>query len=404
MSNRFNAVSFIDHRKPGLYDCRMPVSRTLDPMRTLILVILMSIAAIPMAVASPEASVPAAGERFSFRRLDTGDGLSGDSVYSMLQDRLGYLWLGTFSGLSRYDGSRVVVYRPVPGDPESLPSSLIFDLHEDSIGTLWIATDGGGLARYSRDSDAFERFLHKQDDPASIGSDRIFSVADDPYGWIWVGTADAGLDRYDSERGNFSHYGTAEGLPSGTVRTLLCDSRGVLWAGTTAGLARYDRERDTFEAVSSIGKATVRALMEDDDGTILAGTEGAGVFRLNPDSGQAERLELGAGSDTLLVRAFASDISGRLWVGTEDQGIRILDPADGSVVRLRAAPDRPDGLSHDAIRTLLVDRSGLVWAGTRGGGAAAYNPRSRAVTRLMAGNGAPPPEMRQILQARDGLL
>lgn len=404
MSNCFCTVSFIDDVSPGLYDCRMLVSRSRALLSTLSIVILLSIAVIPRAFGAPEASAPAVGERFSFRRLDTGAGLSGDSVYSMLQDRQGYLWLGTFSGLSRYDGSRVVVYRPVPGDPESLPSSLIFDLHEDSIGTLWIATDGGGLARYSRDSDAFERFLHKQEDPASIGSDRIFSVADDPYGWIWVGTADAGLDRYDSERGHFTHYGITEGLPSTTVRTLLCDSRGVLWAGTTAGLARYNRERDTFEPVTSISMSTVRALLEDSAEMILAGTEGAGVFRLNPDSGQAERLKLGPGSDTLLVRSFACDNSGRLWVGTEDQGIRILDPTDGSVVKLRAAPDRPDGLSHDAIRALLVDRSGLVWVGTRGGGAAAYNPRSRAVKRLMAGNGAPPPEMRQILQARDGLL
>jgi hypothetical protein len=119
------------------------------------------------------------GERFSFRHLNTDDGLSGDSVFCMLQDSLGYLWLGTFSGLSRYDGSRVIVYRPVPGDPESLPSSLIFDLHEDSTGTLWIASDGGGLARFSRiqaPSNAFPMIRQK---PDSLGSDRVFSVTDD---------------------------------------------------------------------------------------------------------------------------------------------------------------------------------------------------------------------------------
>ncbi len=404
MSNRFYSNSFIDDATPGLYDCAMPVLQSHALLRALGLVILMSTTTVPVAVASPEAPALDSGGRFSFRRLDTGDGLSGDSVYCMLQDGPGYLWLGTFSGLSRYDGSRVVVYRPVPGDPESLPSSLIFDLHEDSLGTLWIATDGGGLARYSRDSDAFERFSHDQADEGSIGSDRIFSVADDPYGWIWVGTADAGLDRFDSEHGTFSHFGTQDGLPSGTVRTLLCDARGVLWVGTTDGLVRYDREKDTFEPVPSLGNPTVRALMEDADGSILVGTEGAGVFRLDHESGKTARINLGAESETLLVRAFARDIADRIWVGTEDQGLRILDPANGSVVSLRAAPDRPDGLSHDAIRALLVDRSGLVWAGTRGGGAAVYNPRSRAVTRLMAGDGAPPPEMRQMLEARDGLL
>ena len=379
------------------------------PVRRLAATILFTCATTFIAFASPGRGgavpgEPDSGERFSFRHLDTGNGLSGDSVYCMLQDRLGYLWLGTFSGLSRYDGARVVIYRPVPGDPESLPSSLIFDIHEDSAGTLWIATDGGGLARYSRDSDAFERFSHDQSLPGSLGSDRIFTVADDPYGWIWVGTADAGLDRFDSVRGVFTHYGTAEGLPSETIRALMCDADGELWVGTTAGIARYDRKTNTFMSIKSAGISTVRALMQEKDGNILVGTEGRGVFRFHPGTGTTSPVYLGAGSDTLLVRAFALDISGRVWVGTEDQGIRILDTAGHAAVEVRATPARPDGLSHDAVRTLLVDRSDLMWVGTRGGGAAVYNPRSRAVKRIALETGTPPMEMRQILESRDGTI
>ncbi|PKL09470.1 MAG: hypothetical protein CVV51_03665, partial [Spirochaetae bacterium HGW-Spirochaetae-7] len=314
--------------------------------RRLTATILFAFASTLLGFASPGSGGPApgtpdSGERFSFRHLDTGDGLSGDSVYCMLQDRLGYLWLGTFSGLSRYDGARVVIYRPVPGDPESLPSSLIFDIHEDYAGTLWIATDGGGLARYSRDSDAFERFSHDQSIPGSLGSDRIFTVADDPYGWIWVGTADAGLDRFDSIRGVFAHYGMADGLPSDTIRTLLCDADGELWVGTTAGLARYDRMKDSFLAIGSTGKSTVRALMQDRDGNILVGTEGRGVFSFDPETGTTSAVALGAGSETLLVRAFAMENSGRVWVGTEDKGIRILDSGGTSSIEVRAAPAQP---------------------------------------------------------------
>ncbi len=345
-----------------------------------------------------------AEERFNFRQLDTQAGLSGDSVYCMHQDSQGYLWLGTFSGLSRYDGSRVVVYKPVPGDPESLPSSLIFDIHEDLAGTLWIATDGGGLARYSRDSDSFRRYSHDPGSPLSPGSDRMFAVADDPYGWIWVGTADAGIDRLDIAGGAFRHYRTGDGLPSDTVRSLLCDSEGVLWAGTTAGLARYDRARDTFEPVPGAGSVTVRAIMEDEDGSLLIGTEGRGVRRLARGAVSSRQVDLGQDSGTLLVRAFARDLHGRVWVGTEDRGVRMLD-ADGKRVRsLRAAPDSPDSLGHDAVRSLLVDRSGLVWVGTRGGGASTYNPRSRVITRMASEEGLPPFEARQILESSAGLL
>lgn len=359
-----------------------------------------------MAGAAPTVRMDGAGdgERFSFRHLNTDDGLSGDSVFCMLQDSLGYLWLGTFSGLSRYDGSRVIVYRPVPGDPASLPSSLIFDLHEDSTGTLWIASDGGGLARFSRDSGSFERFTHDPADPASLGSDRVFSVTDDAYGWIWVGTADSGLDRFDMVNGTFKHYSPGNGLPSATVRSLLADSDGRLWVGTTAGLAWFDRENEVFVPVKSTGGVTIRALMEDGDGNLLAGTEGRGAFRLNRENASAVRLDLGPGSDSLIVRAFVEDMDGRLWVGTEDRGILVFDPEDRSTRVVRAVPERPDSLCHDAVRALIVDRSGLVWVGTRGGGASAYNPRSRAIHRLEPQRKNHPAEMRQMIQARDGTL
>jgi len=345
-----------------------------------------------------------AQETYTFRHLTTEDGLSGDAVYCMLQDKHGYLWLGTFSGLSRYDGSRVVSYRPVPGDAGSLSSSLIFDIHEDATGTLWIATDGGGLARYSRDSDAFDRFVHVPADINSPGSDRMFAVCDDPYGWIWVGTADAGIDRLDTVKGTFEHYRIDSGLPSETVRSLLCDEAGTLWAGTTKGLARFDRSRNVFVTVDIAGSSTVRSIMEDIDHSLLVGTDGRGVYRLDTARQTATRVPLGPGSETLLIRAMARDLYGRIWVGTEDRGLRVISADGATVAVIQARPGSPSGLSHNAIRSLLVDQSGLVWVGTRGGGASAYNPRSVAVRRLDSRTGLPGAEIRQMLESVDHTL
>ncbi|MCK7514533.1 MAG: hypothetical protein MZV70_68005 [Desulfobacterales bacterium] len=314
------------------------------PMLALTLLVACALASSPAASAAPSGQAPGAAERFSFRRLDTGVGLSGDSVYCMLQDELGFLWIGTFSGLSRYDGSRVVVYRPVPGDPESLPSSLIFDIHEDSVGTLWIATDGGGLARYSRDSDAFERFRHDPSSPGSLGSDRTFTVTDDPYGWIWVRTADAGLDRFDSVRGEFRHYRVADGLPSDTVRSLSCDAAGRLWAGTTAGLAMYDRERDAFVAVGSTGRSTVRALFDDGSGTILVGTEGDGVLRprrrLGRGRARRARPRLGQAPRQGLRQGHRRPALGR-HRGQGHQDTRSVERRRGDPAGLRRTAGRP---------------------------------------------------------------
>jgi len=321
----------------------------------------------------------------------------------MLQDRLGYLWLGTFSGLSRYDGSRIVVYRPVPGDTESLPSSLVFDIHEDTAGTLWIATDGGGLARYSRDSDAFERFFHRHDDDTSLASDRVFAVADDPFGWVWVGTADTGIDRLDPERKTFRHYGPEAGLGTRTVRSLFCDDSGTLWAGTTGGLYRFDRDADRFSFVRGAGAATVRAIAARPAGGLVIGTEGKGAYLLAPGDDTLRPLELGPASSDLHIRALAFDGDGRLWAGTDDQGLRVREPT-GSVRILKATPGEARSIGHDAIRAIVVDRSGLVWVGTRGGGAAVHNPQARAIRLMEAGIELPPFEARQLLQARNGEL
>lgn len=315
-----------------------------------------------------------------FRRVDTSAGLPGDSVYCMVQDSSGYLWFGTFSGLARWDGNVMVSYRPIPGDPDSLPSSLIFDLHEDDKGTLWIATDGGGLARYSPDGEAFSRYTHNAVEPGSLASDRIFSVTDDGRGAVWLGTADAGVIRLNVDRGESRSYDTADGLSDAEVRVIHRTSDGTIWAGTGKGLYRYSIATDRFLEISGLTGKGIRSLLEV-EGRLLAGTEADGLFSLDMSTAGSgpDRIYLGPDSDTLFIRALGRDQGGRIWAGTEDSGLVILYP-DGRTEQVRADPGREDGLGHDAIRAIVTDRSGLVWIGTRGAGASSYNPRSETVS------------------------
>lgn len=360
----------------------------------------------------PAALAADSGDTLAFRQVDSANGLPGDAVYCMAQDRQGYLWLGTFSGLARWDGNSMVTYRPEPGDPESLPSSLVFDIHEDSEGTLWIATDGGGLARYSPINDSFQRYFHQPDEPESLASDRIFSVSDDQAGTIWLGSADAGVLRLNPARGSSRRYGPEDGLAATAVRVMYTDSAGKIWAGTGEGLYRYDRLRDRFTLITGFpGTPAVRAVLEDGD-SLLVGTETDGLFRVSPevapDSGgqrgsawQVRRMELGLDSAGLFIRALARDVLGRIWVGTENSGVMVLD-ADGVVTSLRADSARQDRLGHDAIRAIISDRSGLVWVGTRGSGVFSHNPRAAAIRPWGDTGQQPVLEVRQLLEAADG--
>ncbi len=367
----------------------------------------------------------------SFRRLGTDEGLSSDSVFCMLQDRRGFMWFGTFSGLDRYDGSKVLSYRPVPGDKGSLSASLIFDLHQDAAGDIWIATDGGGLDRYRESTDSFEHFRNSSSEPDSLAGDRVFAVVDDKSGTIWAGLGGAGLDRLDKKTGSFRHYRHDSGprsLPDDVVRTLLSDARGRLWVGTAAGLALYIPASDDFTPVGTgeLGTATIRVLFEDSAGTIWIGTENRGLYRI-PDlyaertrnasialSGdshpepilQPTRVPLPAGMETVTVRAVSQDRTGRLWIGTEDRGLVLVGLGSPSISLVRADAGNPRGLSHDNIRSIMADRGGLVWIGTRGGSVCINNPRSLSILHYpssLVPEGAKA-ELRQIYEDRAGTL
>ena len=104
--------------------------------------------ALTGAPAPATAPVPAVRPLY-FEHLTMRDGLSQSTVMSILQDRQGYLWLGTESGLDRYDGYSIREYRRQRGDA-GLASDYIWAIAEDSDSNLWLATDGGGIERWDR--------------------------------------------------------------------------------------------------------------------------------------------------------------------------------------------------------------------------------------------------------------
>jgi len=349
-----------------------------------------------------------------FRHLGTEQGLSHDVVYGLVQDRRGFLWVGTEDGLDRYDGYEVVHYGepeglpgedvscltlgrdgsiwigtwgqgvarldPVTGSitqfategPKGLTDGRIHAIHEASDATVWIGTYSG-LTRMSSDGEVISRLLATPGGDDALSDDRVWSIAESSDGTIWLGT-NRGLDRLDPSTGNVRSYfhdpSKPDGLSDDLARVVFIDERGTLWIGTGNGLDRFNSETDSFT-----------------------------VFKGTPE----DRRSL----SNNVVTAIVEDMNGALWIGTFDGGLNQLDPATGLVNRYE--PDIQDrtSISHSNIRALLLDRSGVLWAGTRGGGLNAVDLKPQKFTEMRFGTHSgdlPRREVLSVIGTHDGSI
>jgi diguanylate cyclase (GGDEF)-like protein len=322
------------------------------------------------------------------------------SVNAIHQTRDGYLWLGTYEGLVRWNGLNFRVF-----DRDNTPAlkrSAVWALLEDRSGTLWIATLGGGVVRGRGDD------FTVLDTSSGLSSDTVYALFEDRDGAIWIGTA-AGIDRWQDGKlenvaatsglgglvglagqvprafaqtrdgdlwlgydaaglfrlhdGTWRRYQPADGLAHPAVTSLEPAEDGSLWVGTLGGLQRWDGERfTTYGAAQGLENPRVWTLHGDRDGQLWVGTEGGGLHRFRAgrfESLRSPRLP----SD--IVRALEIDREGSLWVGT-----------NGGLTQLRtgtfSAFGARDGLAAEQIRTVFEDSRGRLWVGSDGGGLAKF--------------------------------
>ena len=154
------------------------------------------------------------------------DGLVGDAVFSILEDREGNLWFGTREGVSRYDGKEFVNFTIEDG----LGDNLIWSILEDREGNLWFGT-GGGVSRY--DGKKFVNFTIED----GLGGNIVRSILEDREGHMWFGTYGGGVSRYDGSI--FQNLLHRDGLIHNNVRQVLQDRNGDIWIGTDDGVTCY---------------------------------------------------------------------------------------------------------------------------------------------------------------------
>ncbi|MGD8976267.1 MAG: two-component regulator propeller domain-containing protein [Gammaproteobacteria bacterium] len=353
---------------------------------------LLATASLTMLLAGP-AAYGGATSPLVLEHVTLEDGLTQSTVMDILQDSQGFIWFATESGLNRYDGYAIQSYHRDRQDPAALRSDYIWKILEDADSNLWLATEGGGVARWNRRADTFTNFVHDPADPGTLSSDDVRALAAAPDGRIWVGTRDGGLNLLDPATGSVQRFRHDPGDPSSlagdSIFALHPGHAGQLWIGTDNGLSRLDLASGEFTHYRhdpgdphSLSDNHIISVYEDSVGSVWIGTFTGGLNRLDRKHNRFERFTHDAEDGRSLshdyVRAIFEDDRGRLWIGTEN-GLNLMDRRSGDFTRYHRDRSDPQSLNDSYIMSIYQDQSGLLWFGTRFGGVSRWNPGSWAM-------------------------
>jgi len=331
--------------------------------------------------------------KIRFNRLNTENGLSQNGVRTILQDRRGFLWFGTYDGLNRYDGYTFKIYRSKPGEPNSLSQKTVFCLMEGRDGMIWIGT-AGGLDRFDPQTETFTHYRHDPANPNSLSENLALSLHQDRDGMIWIGTVGQGVNRLDPTTGAFTHYihneNDPESISAGVVWRVGEDRTGTLWFGTSGGLNRFDPQTGkATRYLNNPAKSDVRTFHEDAAGNFWIGGQD-GLLLLDRQTGQFHRTyktenDLNIVQDSH-ISALYEDAHGGLWITSHSDKMHRLDLPSGVIVPYQYDSSDAYSLSNTNLWTVAGDREGNIWFGGEISGVNRCNsrpPEFRAYPILM---------------------
>lgn len=283
-----------------------------------------------------------------FKVYGKNDGLAGDFVSVLCNDRQGGMWIATDSGISHFSNGRFTNYTVSQG----LSLDIIRALFVDNDDSLWVGTMKGRVHRI-RDGKVTDVDLGPKP-PTS----EIRAIYRDPKGALWVGSTTEGLLKVQD--GHATWYDESNGMPSNRVMCVHEDRHGTLWIGTSSGLVRYE---DGRISVQQLGEEATRgdyimALAEDHEGSMWAGTADRGLVCLRPAI--FEHYTMADGLPDEYAAAIIQDRNGDMLIGTRKAISRLHD---GKITPYGMR----NGLPEISLLGLMRDRDDTIWVCTEDG-------------------------------------
>lgn len=318
----------------------------------------------------------AQSDSIRFEHITIQDGLPHNRIHCIMQDKSGFIWLGSQDGLVRYDGYVCRIFRQSPHSAQGFRGKNVECLLEDKSGNLWVGMQSGGINIKNEQTGLF---YNLEDHPAfqPISGAWIKCLMEDKNGRIWIGTVGSGLLIYDPKNQTAQHLNTHNSpLKDNTLSAIVEDSNGTIWlssAGTY--IYQFNAKKNEFSPIMFASPSEYidfrKTLHLDGKGHLWIGTQNLGLFRYDISTQkfkQYTRQSGKSGLNSINVLDIAQTKNGQMLLATDGGGLNIFDPVSETFKVYTYAYQPQGGLNANAHYCLFIDKDDNIWIGTINGG------------------------------------
>lgn len=296
--------------------------------------------------------------------------LSNDVILTVFEDKNGIVWIGTKSGLDRFDPSTKKVTRFSPF--EHATSNVVSSITADENGNLWVYGPAQKLCKFDPKGKALMYLGSESQDPKTLADSRTAILYDRNH-TLWFGNPSEGLCHYNPSNGTTEKFGLQnEHLTAQKVTCLTEDSEGSIWIGTNgAGLFKYNPSKHSFDKFLHIvnnpitmSSNKISCVYESHPGIVWIGTESDGLNIWKKDKKKFYNFgingKVGERLNKASVMAITPAGQNKVWIGTDGDGISLFDP---KTFKFTYNILSKVGNEHASVKSIYTEANGTLWYG-----------------------------------------